>query len=344
MPKRKRTRITVEEVDEGQPFASDAAAPAEIDTSSAEEDNGSDTEIPPQGADEASSEEGSGGEDDSEEGDYSSGSDADGADNDDDDDGQWDSGDDGEEPVDSEEEAEREKQDADSIGITEMDIQFFDPTEPDFHAVKLLLQNYLDTAVWSISSLVELVLAQTRVGTTVRVNDEEDGSGSRDPCGFISALNIRQHRKQECIQQIVKHVLKKCPKDGKVRAVFEKALKLEAPGGPKASLAQATGLLLSERYFNLPAQMAPWLNKGLLDEVTWAVEDEKKQEDRDAFKFKQYLILTKVQRGAVDGSIDDDDDDGAGEGKKQKKAKMKKKKGGKVSHRSVYLSLHASCV
>ena len=58
---------------------------------------------------------------------------------------------------------------------------------------------------------------------------------------------MRQHRKQECMQQIVKHVLKKCPKNGKARAAFEKALSLEAPGGPKASLAQATGLLLSER-------------------------------------------------------------------------------------------------
>eukprot|EP01044_Picomonas_judraskeda_P038600 COSAG03_NODE_18098_length_362_cov_0.585551_1_plen_91_part_10 len=91
-----------------------------------------------------------------------------------------------------------------------MDIQFYDPTEPDFHAVKMLLQHYLEDTVWSISPLVELILAQTRVGTTVRVNDETDGSGSRDPCGFISVLNIRQHRKQECIQQICKHVLKKC--------------------------------------------------------------------------------------------------------------------------------------
>ena len=192
MPKRKRSRILVEEVDEGQPFASDAAAAAapadEIDTSSAEEDNGSDTEVPAQGADELAASSEDDGEDDSEEGDYASGSDVDGGEDEDGEEGQWASDDGMGEEVDSEEEAAREKQDAESIGITEMDIQFFDPTEPDFHAVKMLLQNYLEKTIWSISSLVELVLAQTRVGTTVRVNDEADGSGSRDPCGFISVL------------------------------------------------------------------------------------------------------------------------------------------------------------
>lgn len=231
MPKRKRSRIMVEEVEDGQPFAAEAAPADEIDTSSAEEDNGSDTEVPELGADEleGSSEDG-GDEDDSEEGDYASGSDGDGGEGEGEgsEGAQWESDDDGAEEVDSEEEAAREKEDAESIGITEMDIQFFDPTEPDFHAVKMLLQNYLETTVWSISSLVELVLAQTRVGTTVRVNDEADGSGSRDPCGFISVLNMRQHRKQECIQQIVEHILKKCPKNGKARAAFEKALSVRS--------------------------------------------------------------------------------------------------------------------
>ena len=85
--------------------------------------------------------------------------------------------------------------------------------------------------------------------------------------------------------------------------------------------------------------MAPWLNKGLLDEVTWAVEDEKKQQDRDAFKFKHYLILTKVQRGAVDGNDDDDDEDGGKKKKKKKKPKTKKKKGKDAEREFKYYKL-----
>ena len=314
MPKRKRCRVVVQELEEG------------AISSSAEDDTGSETEIP-QGAERLGEDEGSeDGGDDDDDGGSSDESEADesGAD-----DGE--SGDESGEDVDSEEEEAREKADSESVGITDMDIQFFDPTEPDFHAVKLLLQQYLEDSVWSISALVELILAQTRVGTMVRVNDEADGSGSRDPCGFISVLNIRQHREQECIQQICKHVLNKCPKKHEARGAFEKALRLDA--GPKASLAQATGLLISERYFNLPAHMAPWLNKALFDEVAWATEDEKTQQQRDAYKFKQYIVMTKVQRGPSDsdgtGDAGADNEDG-GQGKKGKK-KQKQQKRSKVA-------------
>jgi protein BCP1 len=179
------------------------------------------------------------------------------------------------------------------------------------------------------------------VGSTVRVNDEADGSGSRDPCGFITVLNIRQHRKQECIQQICKHVLKKCPKKHEARGAFEKALQLDA--GPKPSLAQATGLLISERYFNLPAQMAPWLNKALFDEVVWATEDEKTKQERDAYKFKQYVVMTKVQRGPLEGEGADDDsadgESGGQKGKKKQKKKHKKSKGAEADRDFKYYKL-----
>jgi protein BCP1 len=329
MPKRKRCRVVVQELDDGdEKLVGGGSGGAEVSSSSAEEDTGSETEIP-EGVEGLDEDESSDDDDGSGEGDGGSSDDSEEEEG---------SG----EEIDSEEEEVREKADADSIGITEMDIQFYDPTEPDFHAVKMLLQQYLEDTVWSISPLVELILAQTRVGTTVRVNDETDGSGSRDPCGFISVLNIRQHRKQECIQQICKHVLKKCPKKHEARGAFETALQLDA--GPKASLAQATGLLISERYFNLPAQMAPWLNKALFDEVAWATEDEKTKQERDAYKFKQYVVMTKVQRGPVEGDGADEDgaesEDGGQKGtNKQKKKKQKKSKGADANREFKYYKL-----
>ena len=126
-------------------------------------------------------------------------------------------------------------------------------------------------------------------------------NGERDPVGFMSVLNMRQHQAAEPISQIREHVLAKCPKQGKVRSAFEKALTL-APAAKLqgGSLASATGLLLSERFFNLPAQIAPWLNKGVFDEVAWATEDEKTERQRESYKFKQYLILAKVLRGPLE--------------------------------------------
>ena len=161
------------------------------------------------------------------------------------------------------------------------------------------------------------------MGTTVRVN------GERDPVGFMSVLNMRQHQAAEPISQIREHVLAKCPKQGKVRSAFEKALTL-APAAKLqgGSLASATGLLLSERFFNLPAQIAPWLNKGVFDEVAWATEDEKTERQRESYKFKQYLILAKVLRGPVEaegGEAEGSEGQGSSGGKRKKK---KRKSGG----------------
>ena len=49
--------------------------------------------------------------------------------------------------------------------IVDLNVEFFDPTEPDFHAVKMLLNEYLpkqDVQSWAQSALVELILAQVR--------------------------------------------------------------------------------------------------------------------------------------------------------------------------------------
>ena len=153
-------------------------------------------------------------------------------------------------------------------------------------------------------------------------------NGERDPVGFMSVLNMRQHQAAEPISQIREHVLAKCPKQGKVRSAFEKALTL-APAAKLqgGSLASATGLLLSERFFNLPAQIAPWLNKGVFDEVAWATEDEKTERQRESYKFKQYLILAKVLRGPVEAE-GGEADGGEGQGSSGGKRKKKKRKSG----------------
>eukprot|EP00877_Chromochloris_zofingiensis_P014484 jgi/Chrzof1/928/Cz01g34040.t1 len=55
-----------------------------------------------------------------------------------------------------------------------------------------------------------------------------------------------------------------------------------------------TALLLNERLINCPPQVAPPLVQALFDEITWATEDEKTQVLKDSFRFKQYILLTRV--------------------------------------------------
>jgi len=62
----------------------------------------------------------------------------------------------------------------------------------------------------------------------------------------------------------------------------------------KADTSTQTGLILSQRVFNLPDALALPLCMALFDEVAWGCEDEKTEELRNQWKFGQYFILTRV--------------------------------------------------
>ncbi|KAL2343370.1 hypothetical protein Fmac_004655 [Flemingia macrophylla] len=57
---------------------------------------------------------------------------------------------------------------------------------------------------------------------------------------------------------------------------------------------RVVGLLVSQRMLNLPPQLLPHLYAALFDEVSWATEDEPTEELRNSFKFKHYIILSKI--------------------------------------------------
>jgi hypothetical protein len=75
-----------------------------------------------------------------------------------------------------------------SEDMVNVDFEFFDPRVSDFHGVKTLLRTFLDDEVWDISGFVELVLAQTTVGSVIKAGEEED------PIGVISALNLARYQ------------------------------------------------------------------------------------------------------------------------------------------------------
>jgi protein BCP1 len=84
------------------------------------------------------------------------------------------------------------------------DFAFFDPKPSDFHGVRLLLKTYLDSKPWDLTGFVDLILAQTTVGTVVKLADEGEGNGVEkansstnndddDLFGLISVLNLGRY-------------------------------------------------------------------------------------------------------------------------------------------------------
>ncbi|KAI5083045.1 hypothetical protein GOP47_0002788 [Adiantum capillus-veneris] len=168
-----------------------------------------------------------------------------------------------------------DEEDDDSQEIVNVDFEFFDPKEEDFHGVKALLRTYLDDATWDLSGFVDIILGQPTVGTVIKTAEDES------PIGVITVLNLGRYKEKSCLLHVY-DFLKRNVSDGtKVEAVFN-----NNPG--------EVGLLVSERLINIPEELASPLYKGLLDEVSWAIEDEPTKILRDSFKFKQYLIVSRI--------------------------------------------------
>ncbi|CAH8383763.1 unnamed protein product [Eruca vesicaria subsp. sativa] len=168
-----------------------------------------------------------------------------------------------------------------SQGDVQADFEFFDPKPTDFNGVKILLKNYLDDKEWDLSSFVDLILEQKIVGTVVKVADDEDES----VFAVVSALNLARYKENQCFREVKEFLLKVCSERDIASSELELMLEKKA---------QDVGLLVSQRVMNLPPQLLPPLYDGLFDEVSWATEDEPTEELRRSFRFKSYLLVTKI--------------------------------------------------
>jgi protein BCP1 len=144
--------------------------------------------------------------------------------------------------------ASSDDEDGAAFDSVDVDFEFFDPQEGDFHGLRALLQSYLDGAQYNCSELVE---AATRApaGTVIKCGEGEEA------VGLAAVLPLQAHAGLECLAQLRTFLLRHCPGAGD-RAELERAW--AAPG---------TALLLSERLLNCPPQLATPLMSGLLAEV-----------------------------------------------------------------------------
>jgi protein BCP1 len=77
------------------------------------------------------------------------------------------------------------------MDMVNVDFEFFDPQpSTDFHGLKNLCRQLfdLDAQLFDLSALVDLILAQPMLGTTVKCDGKES-----DPFAFLTVLNLRQH-------------------------------------------------------------------------------------------------------------------------------------------------------
>lgn len=185
------------------------------------------------------------------------------------------------------------------MNTVDVDFEWFNfKPEIDFHGLKSLLRQLLDvdSQLFDLSALADLILSQPTIGSTVKVDGEET-----DAYAFMTVLNLREHAGKKVVQDLAQYVLEKTKSNPALAGLGELMEKKEV------------GLLLTERLINCPAEIAPPMYTWLLDEVESAVDD------KEPYEFTHYLILSKTYL-EVESALDTED---APKSKKSKAAKQK---------------------
>lgn len=182
-----------------------------------------------------------------------------------------------------------------------VDFEWFDPQPAvDFHGLKTLLRQLLDVdnTLFEMSDLANLILEQPLLGSTVKVDGNET-----DPYAFLTVLNLHQHRDKPVIQQLTKYIAS--------RADSVTSLASTLPALLQDSSKQV-GLILTERFINMPSEIITPCYTMLQEEIQWALDE------KEPYDFTHYLVLSKTYQ-EVESKLD------AQENRPNKKGKQAKK-------------------
>lgn len=168
----------------------------------------------------------------------------------------------------------------------EVTLEFYDPRADDTTSVDMFLAQWSQlfqkgvSDAFDTAKLADAICAQTRVGTMVRVGEEEA------PVGFTSCLNVRRYAELlSPIRETVERTAGKASPICKLlSSCFEGRGKFER---------EKMGLILCKRVVNFPPQVVPKLLEALFSEISWAIEDEPTLELREEYRFGWYIYITE---------------------------------------------------
>ncbi|ANB12633.1 Bcp1p [Sugiyamaella lignohabitans] len=145
--------------------------------------------------------------------------------------------------------------------IVNVDFDYFDIKEIDFHATKNLLRQLLDADAveFDLSALADLIITQSSLGSTIKT----DGVDS-DPFAILTVLNLNQHKDKPVIKALADYFIQKTANSAefnrKLRQLFS------------TSSTSSVGLIIQERLINMPTEVVPPMYKMLADELEEAVK------------------------------------------------------------------------
>uniref|UniRef100_A0A8D0MV95 BRCA2 and CDKN1A-interacting protein n=1 Tax=Sus scrofa TaxID=9823 RepID=A0A8D0MV95_PIG len=170
----------------------------------------------------------------------------------------------------------------------EVNIEFeaYSISDNDYDGIKKLLQQLFLKAPVNTAELTDLLIQQNHIGSVIKqsvVSEDSDDDVDEDEIfGFISLLNLTERKGTPCAEQIKEWILRLCEKNcGKGLA--------EQLGQLLSDAARPVGFLLSERFVNVPPQIALPLHQQLQKELA-----EAHRTNKPCGKCHFYLLISKT--------------------------------------------------
>ncbi|ORX47032.1 hypothetical protein DM01DRAFT_1339334 [Hesseltinella vesiculosa] len=191
--------------------------------------------------------------------------------------------------------------------IVDVDFDFYNPEEIDYHAMKRLLTQLFssDADLVGLGDIVDIIIEENHVGTTIKVDGQES-----DPYAILSIINLKEQKDNQGIASLCKYLVSKCPKkDEKLHSTIMNILSLEKP----------VGWVVSERFINMPVEVMPPMYNLLQQEIKKAADN------GEPYQFEWYAFIVKVYK-EVAPSVEDEDGQDEQDAPPTKKSKKDKKK------------------
>ncbi|KAF7388628.1 hypothetical protein HZH68_012570 [Vespula germanica] len=171
----------------------------------------------------------------------------------------------------------------------QVDFEGRNPQDPDYHGIKTLLQQLFLKAHIDLGGLTDFIIAQNYIGSVVKQSedfegsDEEDVEDTFDVFGITTVINITDRQNLPCIQQL-RDLLQELSSDHATDAAYTMIKNV------LQNDSQPIGLLINERFINIPAQISIPLFENLISEM-------KRANSRNMpFNFSYYVLICKLYK------------------------------------------------
>ncbi|XP_044754027.1 protein BCCIP homolog [Coccinella septempunctata] len=158
----------------------------------------------------------------------------------------------------------------------------------DFHGIRqLLLQSFLRAPV-DISQLTDLLINQQGVGSVLKQapededEEESDDDINDDVYGLTTVLNLSAYRETPCVVQVIDYLRKQAEKhaDKETLNIFNEVLNRN----------EKVGLLINERFLNIPAAIAVPMLSSVQDEIN------RKKKKNPEYDFQKFIMICKTYK------------------------------------------------